>query len=196
MGLLFGAAKAALRFRDYQPQRVTFGSVRSWLKQFKAPDQKIIATLLDHIIYFSETQTRDILVSQNDALLTRLVKAKVSLKNIIYMQMHDAGSSSPAMLSTLKIAGRLERLGCKFMDSHDSLGLNEITNKLGEGVIIYVDDFSGSGDQFCGARDFAYENVIGNFPEFLLVPCVCEEAYRQVSQKGIEVVTGYIHSKA
>ena len=196
MGSLFAAAKAVLRFRDYQPQRVTFTSARAWLKQFKGQDQKIVATLLDHIIYFSESDTRDILVAQNDALLRRLVRAGVASKNVIYMQVHDAGSSSPVMLSMLKIAGRLERFGCKFMDSRDSLGLNKLTNELAEGAIIYVDDFSGSGDQFCQARDFAFQNVIGNFSEFLLVPCACEEALQQIAKRGIEIVTGYIHSKA
>ena len=74
--------------------------------------------------------------------------------------------------------------------------MNHLTNKLGEGAIVYVDDFLGTGDQFCESRDFMMENVVGNFAEFLLVPCICEEAYARLAKIGVDVFTANIHARA
>src|SRR5258708_26218661 len=160
---LVRVARAAYRFGDYKPKPVTFACIRKWLKQFDARDRNIALALLENIIYLSESTTRRILVDQNDALLRRLRTAGIPWKKIVYVQVHDAGSSSPVMLNILRDAAGLERLGCRFMDSRDSLGLNKLTNELGEGALVYVDDFVGSGDQFCSARDFAVSSVVGPF---------------------------------
>jgi len=128
--------------------------------------------------------------------MRRLRKAGIPPKKLIYTQIHDAGSSSPFMLNMLRDSAGLERLGCNFIDSRDSLNLNKLTNKVEEGAIIYVDDFVGTGDQFSEARDFAVQSVVGNFAEFLLVPSICEEAIYKLAAKGIEAITGHIHSKA
>lgn len=61
---------------------------------------------------------------------------------------------------------------------------------------MYVDDFVGSGDQFCTARDFAMTSVVGTFSEFLLVPSICEEAIYEIGKRGIEAYAGHLHSKA
>ena len=100
------------------------------------------------------------------------------------------------MLALLRDAARLERLGCKFIGSREVLNLNRMTNELGEGALIYVDDFLGTGSQFCEERRFMMENVVGNFAEFLLVPCICEEAYKSLSEIGVEVLTERIHTRA
>jgi hypothetical protein len=188
--------KATLRFRDYRPQEVTLAAARQWLQQFPKADRLEICKCLDHVVYFSERQTRKILVEQNDALLAKLKRAGLSFRNVIYVQIHDAGSSSPAMVNLVRDGARLEPLGCKFLDSRDALRANHITNKLAEGAIVYVDDFLGTGDQFCEARDFMMENVVGNFSEFLLVPCICEEAYSRLAKIGVEVFTANIHTRA
>ena len=190
------SAKAAWWCRDYKPQPVNFKQVRKWLQQFEKHDRPAAADLLNRIVYFSEAKTRRILVNQNDALLKKLRTSSLRLQNAIYVQLHDAGSSSPAMLNTLRDAARLERLGCKFIDSRDALRLHRTTNELGEGAIVYVDDFLGTGDQFCQAREFMIPNVVGNFAEFLLVPCICEEAYGRLARLGVEVFTEDIHTRA
>lgn len=193
---LFTLAKAALRFGDYRPQRVTVARGRQWLQQFPKADRPEICRLLNHIVYFSERHTRKVLIEQNDALLRRLRKAGLGFRNIVYVQIHDAGSSSPAMVNIVRDGARLEPLGCKFVDSRDAIRVKDVTNRLAEGAIVYVDDFLGTGDQFCEARDFMMENVVGNFAEFLLVPCICEEAYSRLAKIGVEVCTANIHPRA
>lgn len=188
--------RAALRFRDYKPSPVTFSRANKWIKQFDKNDRRTAALLLDAVIYLSEATTRRILVEQNEALMKRLAAADVPPKKLVYVQVHDAGSSSPVMLNMLRDAAGLERRGCRFVDSRDSLGLNRVTNELGEGALIYIDDFVGTGNQFCEARDFALQSVVGTFSEFLLVPSICEEGIYKIAERGIEAFAGHVHSKA
>jgi hypothetical protein len=189
-------AKVVLRFRDYRPQEISMTRAKQWLKQFDKKDRSAICNLLSHIVYLSERHTRKILIDQNDALLRKLKASGLRPRNVIYVQIHDAGSSSPAMVNIVRDGARLEPLGCRFIDSRDVMGLNHLTNKLGEGAIVYVDDFLGTGDQFCESRDFSMENVVGNFAEFLLVPCICEEAYARLAKIGVDVFTASIHARA
>ena len=196
MWRFFHGLRAAWRFHDYKPQAVTFGSASRWIKQFHKHDRRLAGKLLDRVIYLSESKTKEILVHQNAVLMKRLANAGLPTEKLVYVQVHDAGSSSPVMLNMLRDAAHLLRLGCKFVDSRDSLRLNEITNELGEGALIYIDDFVGTGNQFCSARDFAVQNMVGTFSEFLLVPSICEEAIYEISERGIEAFAGHVHSKA
>jgi hypothetical protein len=100
------------------------------------------------------------------------------------------------MLGMLRNAAGLEQQGCKLLDGRDALGINDTTKKLEEGAIIYIDDFVGSGNQFCTARAFAMQSVVGNFSEFLLVPSICEEGYSRLTDLGVTVYAGHIHAKA
>jgi hypothetical protein len=188
--------RIARRMRDYKPQAVTLKSINRWLNQFPKEDQPVLLELLAKIRYISEKETRDCLVSLNERLLQRLDRSGIPVKNVIYVQVHDAGSSSPVMLNVLRNAARLERRGCGFLDSRDILGLQDLTNRLEEGAIVYVDDFAGTGNQFCAARDYFAEYILGTFAEFFLLPCICEEALYNLGKRGVEAFAGSVHSKA
>jgi hypothetical protein len=164
--------EASLRYHDYSPQPVTTKSVRRWLAQLEKADRKPAWKLLQEVIYFSEEETKKILVRQNKALMSNLAKAGLQPKKLIYLQTDDAGSSSPMMLGMLRDAARLQQRGCKFVDGRDGLRINNTTKTLEEGAIVYVDDFVGSGDQLSKARAIVMESVVGNFSEFLLVPSI------------------------
>jgi hypothetical protein len=62
--------------------------------------------------------------------------------------------------------------------------------------VIYVDDFIGSGTQFCKSRDYSAQFFVGPFAEFLLAPCICQEALYKLGERGIEAIPGIIHSTA
>jgi hypothetical protein len=183
------------KLRDYRPQPVTYTSLKNWIEQYGKDDRKHLRTLLKHVIYLNESETRKRLVNQNRVLLEKLEQSEVKSTNIIYIQIDEAGSSSPLMLNMLKEAAFLERRGCKFLDNKDVLGLNKLTNKLGQGAIVYIDDFVGTGNQFCGSRDFLIEHVVGTFSEFLITPCICEEAIYELGKRGVESLSEHVHLK-
>lgn len=190
------AIRAVFRYRGYLPQPLTILKVLRWIRQFGRSDRKDIRRLLDSVIYLSEHTVKNVLVQQNEALMQRLADAGLNFNQYIYVQVHDAGSSSPVMLNMLRDAAHLEQRGCAFLDSNNTLGITEMTDKVGEGAIIYVDDFVGSGTQLCHARDFAAQYVVGTFAEFVLVPCICEEGRERLEGLGIEVFSGHVHMKS
>ncbi len=188
--------RAIWKYRDYKPQPVSWRSFMNWLLQYDKTDQEYLLQLLKSVVYMTERDTLRILVDQNRALLRRLAADGVPAQKVVYMQVHDPGSSSGVILNMLRDAENLERRGCKFADSNDPIGLYELTNKLEEGAIIYVDDFAGTGNQFCSRRKMLAECIVGSFAEFFLVPAICEEAIHQLGSIGVEPVTGHIHAKA
>jgi hypothetical protein len=192
----FHGLKAVLRFHDYGPQPVTLSGAIRWMRQFQQQDRRLAGRLLDKVIYLSEKDTRAILLHQNRVLMENLAKVGLPAKKLIYLQTDEAGSSSPVMLSMIRNEAGLQQRGCKLLDSRDALGINKTTNKLEEGALIYIDDFVGSGDQFCKARAAVQQSVVGTFSEFLLVPSICEEGYQRLIDLGIAVYTGRIHARA
>jgi hypothetical protein len=100
------------------------------------------------------------------------------------------------MLNLLRDAAGLQRTGCHLIDGNNGLLLNSTTNALGEGAIVYVDDFAGTGVQFCETRQFISQSVVGNFSEFLLTACMCEEAVHRLGQEGVDFYTGLVHCRA
>jgi hypothetical protein len=175
---------------------VTFIGLIRWINQFDKRDRRHVRTLLERVIYLSEQDVRQMLLDQNRALMTRLAAAGLPPEKLIYIQIDDAGSSSPVMLNMLRDSAGLERLGCHLLDSRDILGISRTTNDVGQGALIYIDNFVGTGDQFCVARNSAAKYVIGTFSEFLLVPSICEEGLHKMGEVGIEPFAGHLHSKA
>ena len=166
-----------------------------WLKPYKRSERAALLKLLDTVLYLTEEQTRDILVALNNSLLARLNGSGIKPADVIYVQVHDAGSSSPVMLNILKDYSHLEKLGCHLVDSKDAVAFANLFRQIDEGAVVYVDDFAGTGNQFCGVRDFLAPLIPTTFVEFVIMPAMCEEAFGRLSTRGIEPYTRYVHSK-
>jgi hypothetical protein len=187
---------AVFRFRDYQPQPVTLSSLTRWLSQLDTVQRWDVLALLPHIVYLSQKETTNRLVTLNQGLQDRLITEGITPANTIYVQMHDPASSSGVMLSILRDKAHLEKARAKFVDWKDIRGVNEITQRIGQGAIVYVDDFSATGGQFVRVRDHLVKYVVGAFAEFFLLPVICEEAFHRVSRLGVDVITSLVHAKA
>jgi hypothetical protein len=187
---------AVRRFRDYRPQAVTYRRIQRWLNQFDAADRRDALRMLGDVEYFTESRIQESLVTLNRSLLRTLRERGLDYTQVIYIQIDDAGSSSAVILNTLRNLSGLAQRKCPLLDGKDVRQIADLTTKMGEGAIVYVDDFIASGDQFLGARNFVSQVINGNFPEFVLVPCVCEEGFTTISREGIEVVSGLLHERA
>ena len=94
MWFLLQSLKAVVRFRDYAPQPVGIKNTLRWIKQFERDDRRLVCKLLDKVIYFSEKDTKAILLHQNRKLIEDLTTAGLPTKKLIYLQTDDAGSSN------------------------------------------------------------------------------------------------------
>ena len=177
---------ATWRFRNYRPQPITRLTVDAWLDQFGEKHHRHLFTLLRHVKYVQREEAHSDLARLNRVLLRELKGRGVEPDHVIYIQIDDAASSSPLMLKVLRDDERLRALGCKFIDSKNADELLRTTFELEFGAIIYVDDFSGTGNQFCESRDMVSAQIVGDWSEFFLVPYICEEAIEKLGDRGIE----------
>ena len=175
MWRIFYSFKAALRFRDYGPQPVTFGSAHKWMGQFEPKDRRIVGSMLDNVVYFSEDKTKRTLIKLNEQLMKRLADDGIPAKKIIYVSFDQTASSSHMMLGILRDNAALLQRGCDICDSKNTRDLKNLTDRLEAAAIVYIDDFIGSGRQFCDSRDFTMQHIFADVSEFMLAPSVCEE---------------------
>lgn len=128
-------------------------------------------------------------------MLRRLRSDGLNAQNIIYVSLDLAGSSSGVMLNLLRDAENMEQRHAKFIHSSEGDRMTRFTNDLGNGAIVYVDDFAGSGRQFRKNRDQIAAFIAGNFSEFFIAACMCEEAVQNIEEAGVVVLPGLIHLK-
>ena len=149
-----------------------------------------------NIRFVTKQQVIHSLLELNSQVIAALHRDGVGYDRVIYVTIDSAGSSSAVMLNMLRDRGNLARKGVIFLDSRDAIGIQEATSKLRRGALIYVDDFVGTGKQFTRSRTRAAEYVVGAFSEFLLLPCICEEALPKMSEAGVVPLAGFIHEKS
>lgn len=195
IGDLIFCLRMSHRFRGYSPKSVTPSSVWTWLKQYPAEDRFLVKKAALHLRYVNGAQFTAALCDRNLALLSKLTHAGIQHKNIIYVSVGEAGSSSHMALNLIRDRALLENLGCILIDASDVQKLLTTTTRLQSGAIIYVDDFSGTGNQFCESRAFIGEYIGGNFSEYFLLHTVCEEAYLEIEKAGVSPWAFYIHPK-
>lgn len=184
------------KFHDYAPQPITYKTVSGWLDQFGGRTPSDLFTLLRKVKYVSERETRHALSTLNRELLRHLKARGIPSKNVIYIQIDDAGSSSHWVLNMMRNDDRLEGLGCTLLDSHEGVRILEKSYELEEGAIVYIDDFIGTGNQFVKSREMVAQSILGRWVEFLLAPYICEEALEPLKIRGIEPRAVAIHRKA
>jgi hypothetical protein len=186
----------ARRLRGYRPRSVTFAHVRDWFGQFPKRQHAALRTVLGAIQFVDEGQMIMEMRQLNERLLARLQSKGVDPSHVIYVQFHEAGSSSAAVLNLVRDACRLENRHCRFVDANDALGLHKTTSDLGSGAIVYVDDFVGTGNQFSKVRAFIAQQIVGTFSEFLLVHGVCEEGIAELGHhNAVEPVPVRVHGR-
>lgn len=184
------------RFKHYKPRPVSTSIFRRWIQQFPHHVWGHLAFLLSKVIFITEEQARLAIVALNEKIIEKLDADGIGPKQIIYIQIDAAGSSSPVMLNMLRDTANLSRRGFKLIDSKDINGLQKLTSEINTGAIIYVDDFSGTGRQFTRNREWVAQFIIGNFSEFFLAPCICEEAVSKIEKEGVALYYQIIHMKS
>ena len=187
------AAMAARRLRGYEPKRVTFMSVMRWSRQFPSAYRTELIRLAASLRLITEREIISALLELNSRVTEALRADGVSESNIIYVTTDTAGSSSGAMLDLLRRRANLELKGATFLHAGEGEAIQAKTMALGVGAIIYVDDFAGTGKQFSRTRRRVAEYIVGGFSEFLLVPCICEEALNRCENIGVQAESTFIH---
>lgn len=164
------------------------------MKQFPRECRDDAARLAANLDFLSKEWITGELIRLNSEIEKRLNSDGVPPSNIIYVALDDPPSSSHAMCKLLRDQGGLSRR--KFVSATYSSEINKVTGQLKTGAIVYVDDFAGTGSQFKKARTDVREYIDGIFPEFFLVPCICDEAMGVVKDEDVVAIFGKRHRKS
>lgn len=188
--------RAYFRLREYEPNRdrLSVCRVGNWVKQFPREYRDDAARLAANLDFLSKKWIVSELIRLNSEIEKRLNADDVPPSNIVYVALDDPASSSPAMCKLLRDQGGLSSR--KFVPATSGTEISGVTGRLDTGAIVYVDDFAGTGSQFKAARADVLEYINGTFPEFFLVPCICDEAMIDIEDRGVVVVSGKVHTKS
>ena len=188
--------RVANQLRGYKPQPITPSGVLRWVRQFPIDLQIELVKLAANLRFLSETETTSWLVSLNNGVLERLRDDDIDISSVIYVSTDTPGSSSGVMLNLVRDHANLERRRAIFLHHTEAGKIQKATMRLKRGAIVYVDDFAGTGKQFMRSRKNVAEYVVGAFSEFLLLPCICEEAKERIEQAGVETQSGFVHHRS
>lgn len=189
--------RCAVHYRGYEPSRLSPLSALHWVRQFPGHLRPHLLALLSHVVYVSKRQAVRTLVAENEKILRALAAAGTGSSSVVYVGTDDAGSSSHIMLNALRNAARLEQRGFKhYLNWSDQERLLKLIRLEPDIAIIYVDDFAGTGRQFCRSRDFFASHFPRPFPEFFLLVACCEEAAERLDDRAVSLRTGLMHRKS
>ncbi len=183
------------QFRYYEPQPVTLTSVWQWLRQFPFKLRYQMLLLLRSVIFISKKQTVAFLLDGNNEIISRLDAEGLGAENIIYVAIDSPGSSSGVMLNLVRDRQNMQARRSRFIYAIDGDLMSKYTSQLGSGAVVYVDDFCGSGKQFMTNRNNIAPYITGNFSEFFLIACICEEGKERLELEGVIPLAGITHFK-
>ena len=182
--------------RVYEPNngRLTPQRVWKWVNQFPKQCRDDVARLAANLEIYSTDRIISNLESLNAQIAGRLEADGIPGTNIVYVSLDDPPSSSSLMCKLLRDQGGLS--GARFVPATSGWKISELTEKLEKGAVVYVDDFSASGNQVEEARAYVQDHMPVTFSEFFLLPCICEEALRRVERQDIVAVYKHHHTRS
>lgn len=168
--------------------------VSAWLKNFSTQKQQYLAAcLLDSIIYRSNEQMESLLEHLLDVTLPNLIYQVDSSKGLnfnpdIFGKRNcglkftapvDHGTSSGNMI--------LRKLKTNFrVRESNIIAFDELKDPKHQNheIIIVVDDFTGSGNQFCDyINDHGLQRTINSTPTIFIPLIGCEQGIKKISNQ-------------
>jgi hypothetical protein len=127
---------------------VTDGRIERWLNQFAQPDQDLAARVLDCVDFISRTQMIAIFRTFLDTCVGwNIDEGRRRGKWFFVAFSASAGESGDEMLHLFRLANRLNGRQFNRLFKHKSELFRE--NPGPNDTIVFIDDFSGTGNQIC-----------------------------------------------
>jgi len=168
-------------FTSYRHQ-ITEGRIGQWLDQFKRNDRDLAARLLDCVDFINHEQMSTAfreLLSGIDGWSTNVAKRKGKWCFVAYSS--SAGESGDEMLHKFRVANNLS------LRKYDNLFIYKSdlmrANLGNDDTVIFIDDFSGSGDQVCQSWSEIQELLPGEPRVFLILIAASNKAIKRITKE-------------
>lgn len=150
--------------------------------------------MLDCVRFVSKHEARGVLLDQLEEVVRIIIANGGSLQSIVVVPASGDGESSGEVWGMLREEPTLQELGIKFF-SGNPMQLGQLVRGLQNPVVIFVDDFAGTGNQFCKAYVAWSAMLHMHQPVTYFVACVmCSPAIAKVGGVGVIPIPGIEHS--
>lgn len=183
----------AKRFREYDPKPVRYWDVVAYLRQFDRKDRSHAIKMLQCVQFIGREALLSLMLAKLQEIVKQAETDEISPDSVIVVPASAAGDSSAQVHALLSNDQRCTALGVIFF-SGTPLQLASKIKPLQSPVIVFVDDFAGSGEQFVKAHK-GWSGAIQRYsPTTYFLACImCSPAIDRTSQEGVIATPGREH---
>jgi hypothetical protein len=178
-------------FGGYRHQ-VTPPHIDSWLKQFHKKDRDVAARVLDSVDFVGFTKISRLYKELLNAIPGWHFQASKRQGKWRFVPFSDsAGESGDSMLHLFRLANGLDRKEFNELFIHRSDLLR--SDLASEDTVVFVDDFSGSGDTVCGSWKLAFQELLHMQPRtYIVLLGATQKACKRIgTETDLTPVTGF-----
>lgn len=181
------------RFQGYEPRSVTPLVVWKFLRQFQRRHRPYMVKLLACVRYVGRDEARRILCDQLQSVIETCRATGTQPQSIVVVPASSKGESSDVAHDMLKADERVAQSGVQFFKGNP-LQLGQLLRTISSPVVVFVDDFAGTGKQFCDAHSAWNATMQLHNPVTYFVTCVmCSPAVHKIGSIGVIPSPGIEH---
>lgn len=165
------------KFADYEPCRVNRAKIESWLAQFDAAHFQLAIKLMQHINYFGITDINGLMPNMHALVMQHIEQEGLILADAVFVPFGDAGESGQGILTRYRNA-----CGARLQPKQlcQALALPAKLIEMEHPIVIFLDDFIGTGTQVSRAWDVYSQLIPVSVPCYLFVIGAFEEGVNQI----------------
>lgn len=171
------------RFSDYQAISggLTQHHIVNWLSQFSAQHWPLALELAAAIQYYSSNSLNGVLRALKGTINEHIVAEQVPQDSVCYVPGGRTAESGQGIAQLYRNVNRLRRRRNQFVDL---LELQERLFKLENPMVVFLDDFIGTGQQMSNYwRDVISQYVPEYLPLFLAVAAAFPDGVRRIENE-------------
>jgi hypothetical protein len=179
-------AQVVARFGSYQPQAVDREKIRIWLRQFDPQDFDLALRILESVQFYDLPRLLNLL-----STLHRAIKANAAAEGFrrneefVFLPIGRTGDSGYEIVNRYRNINRLGHTRVTFAQVVELQQiLYEAATSDGRKVLVFLDDFVGTGKQVCDFwEDVLSQHVHPSIPMYLGTALACEAGIEVIQQR-------------
>lgn len=157
----------ASRFADYEPRAPNVPNIIAWLKQFNAQHRALALKLATRVRYYGTADFNALMPPALAVLKVQLDAIGADLKQVIFTPLGAVNESGHDVSRRFRNANRLSSRQRQFKDL---VTLREGIYEIDDPVVVFMDDFVGTGKQIADAWNEVLCQIVPDYiPIYLLV---------------------------
>lgn len=193
--LFFECIALARKFREYRPRRITAWSIYSYLRQYDPSHRLHALTLLKGIMFITRENLLNLMVQEIKKIVERADSDGIPAYSVVIVPASLAGQSSREIHGELSKDPRIKDFNVSLFDGNP-MQLAQLIKKMSDPIVVFVDDFAGTGQQFIEAHKGWSSAIQPYSPVTYFVACVmCTPAITKVTVAGVIPSPGVEHKQ-